>query len=60
MELRHDAGGDESRDRYYRRWESLSAEMIHNELRVYRAAKNSGNESQIFRCDSFLISASEW
>jgi hypothetical protein len=30
MELRHDACGDESRDRHYRRWESLSAEMIHN------------------------------
>src|SRR5436190_5049809 len=30
MELRHDARGNESRDRNYWRWEFLSAEMIHN------------------------------
>jgi len=30
MELRHDAGGNESRDRHHRRGKPFSVEMIHN------------------------------
>src|SRR5919106_5606172 len=32
LELRHDASGNESRDRHHRRWKPFSVEMIYNTL----------------------------